>query len=51
MIDQFFIEVLMNCYFAGIGTLGFYFVLREIFYLRKEAKQREKRTQTESPSK
>ena len=51
MIDQFFIEILMNCYFAGIGTLGFYFLLREIFYLRKEAKRREKRAQSQSPSK
>ena len=51
MIDQFFIEILMNCYFAGIGTLGFYFLLREIFYLRKEAKSREKRAQSQSPSK
>ena len=51
MIDQFFIEILMNCYFAGIGTLGFYFLLRELFYLRKEAKRRERRAQSQNPSK
>lgn len=42
MIDQKYIEALMNLYFFLIGLLGFYFLFREIFYLRKEAQKRER---------
>ena len=43
MVDQFYIEILMNLYFGGIAFLGFYFIIREIYWLHKEAERRRKK--------
>ena len=40
MVDQKYIEALMNLYFFALGTFGFYLLIREISFLRKEAKKK-----------
>ena len=37
MIDQKYLEALMNLYFFSLGTFGFYVLIRELPSLRKEA--------------
>ena len=40
MIDQKYLEFLMNLYFFSLGAFGFYLLIREIAFLRKESKKR-----------
>ena len=37
MIDQKHIEFLMNLYFFLLGAFGFYLLIREIVFIRKES--------------
>ena len=40
MIDQNIIEIIMNLYFFLLGAFGFYLLIREVAFLRKEAKKK-----------
>lgn len=40
MIDQKHIEFLMNLYFFLLGAFGFYLLIREIAFIRKESKKK-----------
>lgn len=37
MIDQKIIEIIMNLYFFSLGAFGFYFLFREVAFLRKKS--------------
>lgn len=36
MVDQKYLEALMNLYFFLLGAFGFYMLIRELPYIRKE---------------
>lgn len=40
MIDPKTIEIIMNLYFFLLGAFGFYLLIREIAFIRKESKKK-----------
>lgn len=40
MVDQKYLEALMNLYFFLLGAFGFYVLIREIAFIRKESKKK-----------